>query len=109
MIASKAETMVETIAHLDLEYGGAADYCRLLGLSDQDIAAIVANFKVCSLLRACIPNFNWNAPFEPPLEILRTSRVSLDATVLVVRFFLCQLHLCKGNLFTDYAAAHTSQ
>ena len=46
VIASKAETMVETIAHLDKNYGCAVAYCRAIGLTDAEIAGIRANFRV---------------------------------------------------------------
>ena len=46
VIASKAETMVETIAHLDNEYGGAREYAKLIGLSDSELSSIITNIKV---------------------------------------------------------------
>ncbi len=39
VIASKAETMVETIAHLDDVYGGAREYSRTIGLTDEEVRA----------------------------------------------------------------------
>ena len=46
VIASKAETMVETIAHLDDVYGGAREYSRTIGLTDEEVSAIISNIKV---------------------------------------------------------------
>ena len=46
VIASKAETMVETIAHLDSVYGGAREYAKLIGLSDSEVSSIITNMKV---------------------------------------------------------------
>ena len=46
VIASKAETMVETIAHLDEVYGGAREYAKLVGLSDEEVSSIITNIKV---------------------------------------------------------------
>lgn len=44
VIASKAETIVETIAHLDSTYGSARLYAHSIGLSDEEIAQIRTNF-----------------------------------------------------------------
>ena len=46
VIASKAETMVETVAHLEANYGSARGYCKAIGLEDEEIARIRSNFMV---------------------------------------------------------------
>lgn len=40
VIASKAETMVETIAHIERVYGTAKGYAKAVGLTDEEIASI---------------------------------------------------------------------
>lgn len=54
VIASKAETMVETIAHLDKTYGGAKSYCKACGLLDSEIVSIRENIMVSPQLAANI-------------------------------------------------------
>ena len=44
VIASKADTMVETITHIDQDYGGVRGYCKAIGLLDEEIARIRTNF-----------------------------------------------------------------
>ena len=43
VIASKRETMWETIQHIEEKYGGAAAYAKAAGLSDEEIAQIRSN------------------------------------------------------------------
>ena len=43
VIASKAETMVTTIAHLQERYGSIMEYCRVIGLTSQEIMQIRFN------------------------------------------------------------------
>jgi len=49
VIASKAETMVSTVAFIEENYGSARGYCKAIGLEDDEIASIRANFKVKDL------------------------------------------------------------
>lgn len=44
VIASKAETMLETIAHLEVNYGCVRGYAKAIGLSHDEIASIRTNF-----------------------------------------------------------------
>ena len=38
--------MVETVAHLEANYGSARGYCKAIGLEDEEIARIRSNFMV---------------------------------------------------------------
>ena len=54
VIASKADTMVETITHIDQDYGGVRGYCKAIGLSDEEIAHIRTNFMKQAITCMCL-------------------------------------------------------
>ncbi len=43
-VASKAETMLELMRHIRQNYGGAAEYLRTVGITDEQIARLRARF-----------------------------------------------------------------
>lgn len=46
VIASKRETMEDTLRHLDARYGGIDQYARLIGLTQKEITAIKENLCI---------------------------------------------------------------
>ena len=85
VIASKADTMVETITHIDLNYGGVRGYCKAISLSDEEVARIRTNFM--KQVTTCT---YWN----PPTAVV-AQRTAMHYGVCVKKTSACPI---KGSV-----------